>query len=131
MLLRLLGPAVVVLTVVVFASGIALVLAPRSLRGQLLTVHKVSFVLWFAAMTVHVLGHLVETTRVAPADWARRTARDVAGAGARRWALVSSVVVGVVLGALMLGPTSTYRSHTYSPQRPATGAVSHPVLASR
>jgi hypothetical protein len=110
MLLRLLGPAVVVLTAVLFASGIALVLAPSSFHGQLLTIHKASFVLWFAAMTVHVLGHLAETARVAPTDWARRTAGDVAGAGARRWVLVSSVVIGLVLGILMLGPASTYRS---------------------
>jgi hypothetical protein len=109
-LLRLLGPAVVVLTVVVLASGIVLVLAPSSLHGKLLLLHKASFILWFAAMTIHVLGHLVDTARLAPADWARRTSRDVAGAGARRWALVSATVVGCLLGVLMLGPTSTYAS---------------------
>lgn len=109
-LLRLLGPAVVVLTVVLFASGIALVLLPRSDRGLLLTTHKASFVLWFGAMTIHVLGHLVETARLAPADWLRRTRRDVGGAGARQWTLAASVVIGCLLGAIMLGPTSTYRS---------------------
>jgi hypothetical protein len=108
-LLRLLGPAVVVLTMVVLGSGIALVLAPSSFRGRLLSIHKASFVLWLAAMTIHVLGHLLETARVAPADWARRTSRDVAGAGLRRWALVSSVVLGCLLGVLMLGPASAYR----------------------
>lgn len=107
-LLRLLGPVVVVLTIVVLVSGILLVVAPTTFGDRMLTLHKVSFVLWFAAMTVHVLGHVVETARVAPADWARRTSRDVARTGARRWALVSSVVVGSLLGALMLGPTATY-----------------------
>jgi hypothetical protein len=102
-LLRLLGPAVV-LTIVLLGSGIALVLAPSSFHGQLLTIHKASFVLWFAAMAVLVLEHLVDTARLGPADWVRRTHRDAAGAGARRWALVSSVVAGCLLGALMLGP---------------------------
>ncbi len=106
--LRLLGPAVVVLTVVLLASGIALVLSTGSVRGQLLTVHKVSFVLWLVVMTIHVLGHLTETARLAPADWIRRTRRDVAGAGRRRWTLVASVVAGCLLGAVMLGPTGNY-----------------------
>lgn len=115
-LLRLLGPAVVVLTIVVFASGIALVLAPSSFHGKLLLLHKASFVLWFAATAIHVLGHLIETARLAPADWLRRTSRDVAGAGARRWALVSATVLGCLLGILMLGPTSTYSSQHHFKQ---------------
>lgn len=108
-ILRLLGPAVVVLTVAVLASGVALVLAPKAAGGRLLLIHKASFVLWFGAMAIHVLGHFVETARHAPSDWVRRTRRDVAGAGARQWALVGSIVAGCVLGAAMLGPTSTYR----------------------
>jgi hypothetical protein len=46
----------------------------------LLKVHKASFVLWFGAMTIHVLGHLGEVFRLAPRDWLRRTRRDVTGA---------------------------------------------------
>jgi hypothetical protein len=107
-LLRLLGPVVVILTVVLFASGIALVLAPHSLRHSLLFAHKASFVLWFGAMTIHVLGHLLDTARLAPRDWARRTRRDVAGATARQWALAVSLVVGAGLGILMLGPAAHY-----------------------
>lgn len=109
-LLRLLGPVVVLLTVAVLASGVALVLAPSD-RDTLLTIHKASFILWLGGMTIHVLGHLLETARIAPADWAWSTRRDVAGASPRQWALVASVVAGCLLGALMLGPTSSYRSH--------------------
>jgi hypothetical protein len=107
-LLRLLGPAVVILTVVLFASGIALIVAPHSLRHSLLFAHKASFVLWFGAMTLHVLGHLLDTARLAPLDWARRTRRDVTGATARQWALAASLVVGAGLGVLMLGPAAHY-----------------------
>jgi hypothetical protein len=108
LLLRLLGPVVVILTLVLLASGIALILAPHSLRHSLLFVHKASFILWFGAMTLHVLGHLLDTARLAPRDWARRTRRDVAGATARQWALAASLVLGAGLGVLMLAPTSHY-----------------------
>jgi hypothetical protein len=101
--LRLLGPFVVALTLVVFASGIALLLVRPSLRPTFLFLHRASFVLWFGAMTIHVVGHLVDTASLAPRDWMRRTRRDVAGAGARQWALVSSVAVGALLGFLLLG----------------------------
>jgi hypothetical protein len=107
-LLRLLGPVVVILTVVLFASGIAVVLASHSLRHSLLFAHKAGFVLWFGAMTIHVLGHLLDTARLVPLDWARRTRRDVAGATARQWALAVSLVVGAALGILMLGPAAHY-----------------------
>jgi hypothetical protein len=101
-LLRLLGPFVVALTLVVLASGIALLLVGPGLRSPMLFVHKASFVLWFGAVAVHVLGHLLETARLAPLDWARRTRRDVAGARARQWAVAGSVAVGLPLGLLML-----------------------------
>ena len=100
---------VVILTVVLLASGVALIVGPHSLRHTLLFIHKASFVLWFGAMTIHVLGHLVETARLAPKDWVHRTRRDVAGAGARLWALAASLVAGVILGVVMLGPAAHYR----------------------
>ncbi len=102
-LLRLLGPFVVVLTLAVILTGIALLVVGPSLRGEMLFLHKATFVLWFGAMVVHVLGHLLETARFAPRDWLYATRRDVTGAGARRWAVVTSVALGVPLGLLLLG----------------------------
>ncbi len=107
-ILRLLGPVLVVLTVIMLASGVALVLAPNALGRHLLFVHKASFVLWFGAMVIHVLGHLAETAQLAPLDMARRTRSQVRGASARQWALVISLVAGVLLGVVMLGPTHHY-----------------------
>jgi len=109
-LLRLLGPFMVVSTVVVLASGIALMFVPRSLRQSTLLLHKASFVLWFGAMTIHVLGHLWDTTHLAPRDWARRTRRDVRGAGLRQWTVVASVALGVPLGLLLLGRVGPWDS---------------------
>jgi hypothetical protein len=100
--LRLLGPVVVILTLVLLASGVALLLVSRSWLPLLLKVHKGSFVLWFGAMTIHVLGHLGEVVRLAPHDWLRRTRREVTGAGPRQWLIAGSLVVGVLLGFLLL-----------------------------
>ena len=108
LVLRLLGPVVVVLTATVLASGVALVFGPHSLRHQMLLIHKVSFVLWFGAMTIHVLGHVVETARLAPLDWVRRTRHDVAGASARQWALAASLAAGAVLGLVSIGAAHRY-----------------------
>jgi hypothetical protein len=102
-LLRLLGPVVVLLTVVLFASGAGLLLVSRSWLPLLLKVHKASFILWFGAMTIHVLGHLGEVFRLAPRDWLRRTRRDVTGAGPRQWLIAASLVAGILLGFLFLG----------------------------
>lgn len=134
-LLRLLGPAVVVLTVAVLASGVALILVPASSQGLLLQVHKASFVLWFAVTAVHVLGHLLETARLAPADWVRRSRRQVAGAGTRQWLIVASVATGAILGAVMLAPTSHYRPQrdqgegAAAPLHKPAASVSYPKLS--
>jgi hypothetical protein len=102
-LLRLLGPVVVVLTLVLLFSGVGLLLVSRSWLPLMLKVHKASFVLWFGAMTVHVLGHLGEVFRLAPRDWLRRTRREVTGASTRQWLIAASLVAGVMLGFLLLG----------------------------
>ena len=103
LVLRLLGPVVVVLTLIVIGSGVGLVLLPHAQRALLLTIHQASFVLWFGAMTIHVLGHLVETAKLAPLDWFARTRRQVRGASLRQWAVASSIVLGV-LGAFVITP---------------------------
>ena len=93
-ILRLLGPFLVVLTLAVLGSGIALLLGPLSARSELSTIHKATFILWIAVMVVHVLGHLVDTARLAPKDFYRRTRRQVRGASTRQWALVGALFSG-------------------------------------
>jgi hypothetical protein len=107
-LLRMAGPFVVLTTLAVLGSGIALVLAPAPGRPALLTLHKASFVLWFGVMTVHVVGHLLDTARLAPLDYVPARRARLRGAAARRAMLASSVLIGFVLGVLMLGPTGSW-----------------------
>jgi hypothetical protein len=109
-LLRLLGPFVVVLTLVLLASGIALLFSSGTWRGPLLSLHKLSFVLWFGAMTLHVLGHLRETARLAPLDWYGRSRRQIAGAGLRQWILAAALALGFLLGALVIGQAANFFS---------------------
>jgi hypothetical protein len=108
--LRLLGPLVIVSTVVLLASGVALLFVHGPWQQRSLTIHKASFVLWFGAMTVHVVGHLFETVRLAPRDWSESRAVRVRGGAARRFALATSVVAGGLLGAWSLGHLGTWLS---------------------
>jgi hypothetical protein len=108
-LMRLLGPFVVVLTVTVLGTGVALLFVGRSARHEWLFLHKVSFVAWFGATALHVLGHLADTASLAPRDWYGRTRGDVRGAAIRRWAVVVSIVIGALLGLALVGRSTLWR----------------------
>jgi hypothetical protein len=103
--LRVLAPGVVLTTVVLFGTGVALALAgPPS--DTLLFAHKVSFIAWVALMTIHVLGHLLEVPGAASADLRRD--RRIGGAGQRASALGLSILAGVVLGLIGLTVASAW-----------------------
>jgi hypothetical protein len=97
--LRVLAPAVVLSTVVVFASGVALLALGPSSRGSLLGIHKVSFIVWLVFTGLHVLGHAPELARaIRPADRAGApllARRD--GSSGRLLSLAGVLVAGAVL----------------------------------
>ncbi len=103
-ILRVLGPLVGISTVAVFATGIALVVVGRDDGRNLNEWHRLSFIVWVVLMTVHVLGHLVETARLSAADWLPGWPR-VTGLAARRSLVVATLVAGLVLGMLSIGWT--------------------------
>jgi hypothetical protein len=108
--LRAIAPMVVLTTIVVFASGVALLLIGPSSRGALLPVHKVSFIVWVAFTGVHVLGHLPEVQRalrgggelrgavLAGAPSAPGHARETHDLRAGRVGRALVLAVGLVLG---------------------------------
>ena len=104
--LRALGPVVVLSTVLLLASGVALLFFTGSWQQRMLTLHKASFILWFAAMTVHVVAHVIETAQLAPRDWVPRQPRTLPMAAARRWIIAATVLAGALLGAWGLGHIS-------------------------
>jgi hypothetical protein len=98
-LMRALAPLLVVATVSLLSTGVALlVLGPHSGHGIVLGLHKLSFIVFLAVAGVHVLAYLPRVPRLVLAR---------VGA-ARRLALVgASVAAGLVLAGAtysMAGP---------------------------
>jgi hypothetical protein len=100
LLLRLLiAPGVVVSTFALFGSGVALlVVGPGG--GIVLGLHKASFVLWFGAMTVHVLAYALKLPELARADWRRAT--RLPAARLRLVGVILALLAGAVLAAATL-----------------------------
>ena len=76
--LRVMAPLLVLDTLVIFVSGVALLFAGPSSRDTLMPIHKISFFVWLALAALHVLGHLgeIEHGLIAP----RSVRRDVLAA---------------------------------------------------
>ena len=105
--LRWLGPVVIVTSLTLLASGVVLVVQPTGDEGIWLAVHKVSFILWFGAMTIHVLGHLREAL-LGAYDELRTASR---GRLARLAVLVLSLALGVAVAAAVYPSASGWTSH--------------------
>ena len=120
--LRALGPVLIALTAIVFATGVALLLIGPSSREVLLLVHKVSFICWVVVTAVHIAAHLPEMVRF---NRVSRQAREelnqlralvpgfggaaeappggpIPGSGARWLSLSTAVVLGLVLAAVLI-----------------------------
>ncbi len=111
LVLRLLGPVVIVTTATLLATGVALGPTHGSTRDLVLFLHKASFVLWFAAMTIHVLGHVLDVARLGPRDW--RTSQPApAGGGVvpRRWAMAMMIVLACLVGVWGLSALGPWTS---------------------
>jgi hypothetical protein len=112
--LRLLAPIVVLSTLVVFASGVALLFAGPGSRDTLLPIHKASFIVWIAFTSIHVLAHLPAMLRSLRDDyrparggssaWERYLkANDGAnGRAGRVLSLAGALTFGVVLAIVLI-----------------------------
>jgi hypothetical protein len=96
--MRMAGPFVVVTTVALFASGVTLAIVGR--HSQIVYgIHKASFIAWFAAMTVHVLGHVWSTPSVAVRDWS--AAQRMPGSRVRQLTVVGVTLAGLGAAAIV------------------------------
>lgn len=125
MVMRVLAPLVVISTAVVFASGVALLFIGPSSRGDLLPIHKVSFIVWVSVTALHVLGHLLELPRAlgvrretmgyaegSRARWHSSPMR--AGGAGRTLSLSAALLSGIALAVLLLpqyGPWLNAQNH--------------------
>jgi hypothetical protein len=96
-LMRLLiAPGLIAATLVVFGTGVALlVVGPDG--GIVLGLHKVSFFVWLGAFGVHVLVYALRVPRLVAADWGRgpRTSGVVLRIGTVALALVLGLTVAL------------------------------------
>jgi len=119
--LRVIGPLVILSTLALLGTGIALILVGPTGSGLLLTAHQTSFWIWVALMTVHVLGHLWEA---AVLSWRGvRSSWTGAGARRRRWRMVAiglALMVGVGAATVLVPSASPWNAR---PERPAAHAA--------
>jgi hypothetical protein len=107
MAMRLLAPLVVLSTLVVFATGVVLLLAGPGSRGTWLPIHKISFIVWVAATSLHVLGHLAGLPRVlgkrpTGSSLLASMENPHAGRDGRVMALGGALLAGTMLGILSI-----------------------------
>ena len=103
-LLRMLGPVVLITSLAVIGTGIMLAVTGPSGLGTWLFLHRASFVLWFGAMTIHVLAYVWRLPRLVSGDLASRAGRRahevLAGRPARWLLLTASILMGLLLAML-------------------------------
>jgi hypothetical protein len=128
LLLRVLGPFVVLSTVAVLASGLVLILAgPDGSRRALLqafgqridaiTIHQATFAVWAAVTGLHTLTRIVPALRLTLVP--RSTHRALPGLYWRGTALAVTVIVAAASAIVVLGaggawrhqPSHDFRSH--------------------
>ncbi|MGI8558677.1 MAG: hypothetical protein ACR2ND_10265 [Solirubrobacteraceae bacterium] len=97
----MLAPALVAATIVVFASGVALLLVGHR-AAPLTLIHKVSFIVWGVCFAVHFLSYLPRMLRSARADWRPRHGERLSGARLRNALLLTSTFGGLLLAVSLL-----------------------------
>lgn len=96
--MRVLGAGLVLLTVVLFGTGIELWLFGFRFGDEWATWHKAAFVLWFLAITIHVAAYLPRSAELTVADWRAR----LPGALTRQTLVIAGLALGVGLLLAML-----------------------------
>ena len=89
----LVAPVTVLSTVVLLGTGVALLIRDQT-EGTIVGLHKASFIVWVAALGVHVLAHVLKLPRLLRARLAGASLRLALAAGA--------VVMGAVLATATL-----------------------------
>ncbi len=99
--LRVLAPVLACATVLVFGSGVALlVIGHRS--DVVLELHKVAFIVWGACFAAHFLWYLPHVWRVLSTSWRDTSGRTPPGAWLRGLLLSASLGGGLALAIALL-----------------------------
>ncbi|MDT5025119.1 MAG: hypothetical protein QOE61_1545 [Micromonosporaceae bacterium] len=119
LLLRILGPLVVISTLAVLASGLALIVAgPDNSRYVLvqafgqrvdaLGIHQATFAVWAVATGLHTLGRILPALRLTVI--AQTTPRPVPGRYWRVSAMVVTLIAAAIAAPLVLGAAGAWHS---------------------
>jgi hypothetical protein len=104
--LRVLGPVVIVSSLAVLGTGVGLLAVHSGDGGALLTAHQASFVVWVSATAIHVLGHIREA---GVTSW-----HELRSSSTKRPTRIVVLVLALALGtggAALLLPHATQWTH--------------------
>jgi len=105
LLLRVLvAPVLVVSTLVVFGTGVAL-LWLNTRRGLVVGVHKLAFLVWIGAFGIHVLAYVVRLPKTALREWRER----FPGRALRYGVAAAAVALGLVFALATVPQTDHWR----------------------
>ena len=107
--MRLMAPVLVLSTLTLVGSGIALWAYGRD-PGGLMLLHKASFIVWISVFALHVLYYVWRVPKLMLADL-RRGASVLAGRRLRLGLVVASVIVGTVVAVMTVGGSTTFQHH--------------------
>lgn len=108
--LRLMAPVLVASTIAVLASGV-LLLAAGHKSNAVLTIHKVSFIVFGVVLAIHSLAYAPRVVRSMRTDWGDARRQAVPGAGARAMLVAAAVGGGTALALSLLPTIHAYASH--------------------
>jgi hypothetical protein len=123
--LRLLAPLLVISTLTLLGSGVALLIVGHG-GGPLLQLHAISFAVWGVLIAIHVVAYLTRVVRVGAADWRRNALPMVAGTRSRRATLVGALIAGVVLALATYPAQQTWLHHRHQHHHDAGAAHTSP-----
>jgi hypothetical protein len=111
--LRVIGPIVVLSTLAVFATGVVLLILGPSHRDPWVELHKLTFIVWVVFMSLHVLLHLPAVARGLGIGRKGREQLEGAAPGtAGRWiAIAGALVAGLVLAIVLIPDYSAWTAH--------------------
>lgn len=100
LVLRLVGPLVVLSTIAVLGTGMELWLFGTRLGTAWITAHKATFVLWLGLTAIHVVGHLERAPTLVLQD--ARDRPPISGRSRRTAWVVASLLLGAALAVSTL-----------------------------
>ncbi|HZP73424.1 MAG TPA: hypothetical protein VFA97_08620 [Gaiellaceae bacterium] len=101
-LMRLLAPLLVLFTVLLFGSGVALGLVHGEALRVARRIHGPAASAWTVTLGLHVLVYFTRALRAVEGDLRTRTRRDVGGASRRALVLLVALVLGLTVGLATL-----------------------------